>query len=86
MMYVQKALNLNYKQDMHWRLLAPFHQAVLNFMGKSPQSSRLVGGIIDEETCRREWSADRIAIPYVDINAMMAAYFFTIMNALMTRG
>ena len=67
---------LDYKQDLHWRLLAPFHQSVLNLMGKSPEKSRLVGEIIDEESRRTEWKTDPVASAFLELNAMMIAYFF----------
>ena len=66
----------DYRQDMHWRLLAPFHQSVLNFMGKSPNGAHLSGEIIDADTHERVWSGDRNALQYLDLNVMMVAYYF----------
>jgi predicted ATPase len=70
---------VDYKQHVHLRTHAPFHQAILNLMGKSPDPSRLVGDVLDEETARLEWGKGRGDLPalqLLELHAMMVAYYF----------
>lgn len=70
---------VDYKQHVHWRTNASFHQAILNLMGKSPDPSRLIGDVLNEQTARLEWGkggGDLPALQLLELNAMMVAYYF----------